>query len=331
MTTERPCRNCQSAQVDCVYAGRDKLLTVPESYLRSLEADRGRLRNSPQLSSHAVVEDKGTITSDHRKDGMVHHTVENSAAEAFLAKVNQLRHDTTFSATSDPSPVEQWVANDSAKSSLLSSSYDYCNLKFDTSRTSITSCLTGYGQRLTVAVDSPISLNLPPYPYANHLLEEMEIYMGHDYHWLLRRRFKERMDMTYKTSGSPESRDRLWLCRLLIVFALGETFVSYHTPVIHLGPTANQPYGQDLQPEQPAATTPPPPGTTFFEQALVLLKLPFEEPSLEHIEILNLAASLMPASSNITLTDTCLTDVLFILAQPKKGRVHVCWHERQNV
>lgn len=262
---------------------------------------------------------------------MVHHTVENSAAEAFLAKVNQLRHDTTFSATSDPSPVEQWVANDSAKSSLLSSSYDYCNLKFDTSRTSITSCLTGYGQRLTVAVDSPISLNLPPYPYANHLLEEMEIYMGHDYHWLLRRRFKERMDMTYKTSGSPESRDRLWLCRLLIVFALGETFVSYHTPVIHLGPTANQPYGQDLQPEQPAATTPPPPGTTFFEQALVLLKLPFEEPSLEHIEILNLAASLMPASSNITLTDTCLTDVLFILAQPKKGRVHVCWHERQNV
>ncbi|KAM0545426.1 hypothetical protein ACHAPJ_011331 [Fusarium lateritium] len=140
-----------------------------------------------------------------------------------------------------------------------------------------------------MAIDSPISLNLPPYPYANHLLEQMEIYMGHDYHWFLRRRFKERMDSTYKTSGSLESRDRLWLGRLLIVFALGETFVNYHTPVIHLGPTANQPYGQDPHPEQDAVITPPPPGTAFFEQALVLLKLPFEEPSLEHIEILNLA------------------------------------------
>ncbi|KAF4950175.1 hypothetical protein FSARC_13281 [Fusarium sarcochroum] len=284
---ERPCRNCQSARVDCVYAGRDKLLTVPESYLRSLEADRGRFQYSPQLSSHTGIEDEGTITSDTRKDSFGHHTVENSAAEAFLAKVNQLRHDTTFSAASDPSPVEPGVSNDSAKSSLLSSSYDYFRLAFDTSH-------------------SPISLNLPPYPYANHLLEQMEIYMGHDYHWFLRRRFKERMDSTYKTSGSLESRDRLWLCRLLIVFALGETFVNYHTPVIHLGPTTTQSYGQDPQPEQLAARTPPPPpGTTFFEQALVLLKLPFEEPSLEHIEILNLAASLTRSQYD-TMPRTCM-------------------------
>lgn len=72
---------------------------------------------------------------------------------------------------------------------------------------------------------------------------------------------------------------------MLIAFALGETFVNYH-----LGPTANQPDGQDPHQEQDTVITPPPtPGTAFFEQALVLLKLPFEEPSLEHIEILNLA------------------------------------------
>ncbi|KAM5361479.1 hypothetical protein ACJA88_014457 [Fusarium oxysporum] len=240
------------ARVDCVYAGRDKLLTVPESYLRSLKA--------------AGIEDEVTTTSDTGKDGFGHHTVETPAAEAFLAKVNQLRHDTTFSATSDPSPIEQGSANDSAKSSLLSSSYDYFRLTFDTSH-------------------SPTSLNLSPYLYANHCLEQMEIYMGHDYHWFLRRRFKERMDLTYKTSGSLGSRDRLWRCRLLIVFALGETFVNYH-----LGPTANQPNGQDRHQEQDTVITrPPPPGTAFFEQALVLLKLPFEEPSLEHLEILNLA------------------------------------------
>ncbi|EWZ78312.1 hypothetical protein FOWG_17399 [Fusarium oxysporum f. sp. lycopersici MN25] len=133
---------------------------------------------------------------------------------------------------------------------------------------------------------SPNSLNLPSYLFANHCLEQMEIYMGPDYHWFLRRRFKERMDLTYKTSGSLESRDRLWPCRLLIAFALGETFVNYH-----LGPTANQPDGQDPHQEQDTVITPPPPpGTAFFEQALVLLKLPFEDPSLEHIEILNLAS-----------------------------------------
>ncbi|KAJ4263264.1 hypothetical protein NW764_016141 [Fusarium oxysporum] len=139
------------------------------------------------LSSHAGIEDEVTITSDTGKDGFGHHTVDTSAAEAFLAKVNQLRHDTTFSATSNPSPIEQGFANDSAKSSLLSSSYDYFRLTFDTS-------------------------------------------------------------------------------------PLGETFVNHH-----LGPTANQPDGEDPHQEQDAVITPPPPpGKAFFEQALVLLKLPLK-------------------------------------------------------
>jgi proline utilization trans-activator len=100
------------------------------------------------------------------------------------------------------------------------------------------------------------------------------------------------MDATYKTSGSLESKDRLWLCRLLIVFALGETFVNYRTPIINLRSTTNEPNNQNNNPDQTAETpSPPPPGTSFFEQALMLLKLPYEEPSLEHIEILNLAVS----------------------------------------
>ncbi|KAM5511717.1 hypothetical protein FOXYSP1_06517 [Fusarium oxysporum f. sp. phaseoli] len=165
------------------------------------------------LSSHAGIEDEVTTTSDTGKDGFGFHTVETPEAEAFLARVNQLRHDITFSATSDPSPIEQGFANDSAKSSLLSSSYDHCRLTFDTS-----------------------------------------------------------------------------------LFDLGKTFVNYH-----LGPTANQPDGQDPHQEQDTVITPPPPpGTAFFEQALVLLKLPFEEPSLEHIEILKLARL------RVFLTDTTL-------------------------
>ena len=100
------------------------------------------------------------------------------------------------------------------------------------------------------------------------------------------------MQATYKHFGSPESRDRLWLCKLLIVFALGESFVNFYAPVIHLGSNIHPtPDGgtniQDLRQGLQAMAAPP--GSIFFEQALVLLKLPYEEPCVEQVEILNLA------------------------------------------
>ena len=136
-----------------------------------------------------------------------------------------------------------------------------------------------------------ISVNLPPYPYCRHLLDQLEIYLGHDYHWFLRRRFKERVELTYKNPVSSESKDRFWLCQLLIVFALGETFVNWYAPVIHLGSTSSAEVGgiEETDRRSNVATAP---GATFFEQALVLLKLPYEEPCVEHVETLNLAVSL---------------------------------------
>lgn len=133
-----------------------------------------------------------------------------------------------------------------------------------------------------------ISVNLPPYPYAQHLLDQLEIYIGHDYHWFLLRSFKERVEITYRNPGSSESKDRFWLCQLLIVFSLGETFVNWHAPVIHLGSTAEIGRNAELEGGHAAATAP---GAAFFEQALALLRLPYEEPSIEHVETLNLAVS----------------------------------------
>lgn len=99
------------------------------------------------------------------------------------------------------------------------------------------------------------------------------------------------MEATYKSPGSPESKDRFWLCRLLIVFALGETFVNWQAPVIHLGSTSNSEGGRNAETEGRSATATAP-GASFFEQALALLRLPYEEPSIEHVETLNLAVSL---------------------------------------
>ncbi|KAH7211355.1 hypothetical protein DER44DRAFT_741936 [Fusarium oxysporum] len=69
----------------------------------------------------------------------------------------------------------------------------------------------------------------------------------------------------------------------------------------------------------------------FFEQALVLLKLPVEEPSLEYIEILNLAVRLRVFLTDTTLDNTYLTELLFVLAQLEKGRVHIKWQTPSQI
>ncbi|TPX15279.1 uncharacterized protein E0L32_004556 [Thyridium curvatum] len=273
---EKPCRNCRAAQVDCTYADHERVLTVPESYLRSLEADRDRRRwdtRSPQSAPHAIQDaDAGVSSSDTRNVNANHQTIENSAPEAFLAKVNQLRQSTTFSAISDPSlgdNLDSANGGGSSKAVTVPNAYEYFRLSFDTSHT-------------------PISLSLPPYPYAVHLLDQFDIYLAHDYHWFLCKTFKKRLERTYRQLNSPESKDRLWLCLLLIVFALGETFVNYHTPVIHIDSNASSASHMEDRNEDSSSPTALP-GTSFFEQALVLLKLPYEEPSIEYVELLNLA------------------------------------------
>lgn len=114
--------------------------------------------------------------------------------------------------------------------------------------------------------------------------------MGHDYHWFKWKTFKERMKMTYMSLESPLARDRICLCRMLIVFALGETFVQYPAASINLATTASV---SDEEEEEEAGNEEPPlppaPGADFFDQALLLLKLPYEEPTVDQVEILNLA------------------------------------------
>ncbi|KAF5008355.1 hypothetical protein FDECE_5398 [Fusarium decemcellulare] len=274
-TRERPCRNCEAARVECVYPQRDRVVSVPESYLRALEAGRDSRNESPRslrsVSRATADDDVEPAPNDSSVGDPSHHPIENSAAEVFVEKVKQLRQNTTFSANSDTSPDVDRESNVPPKSPMpLAASYEYFPLAYDTSQ-------------------PQLSLYLPPLPYAIHLLDQVEIYMGHDYHWFLWKDFKERMHSTYKRPESSESRDRLWLCKILVVFALGETFVRHRAPAIHLG--SNPHHDRGLGDEASyAALSPSAPGAKFFEQALALLKLPFEDPTVEYVETLNLTA-----------------------------------------
>lgn len=136
-----------------------------------------------------------------------------------------------------------------------------------------------------------MTIQLPPYPYATQLVSQFEAFLAYEYHWYLRQEFHVNLEATYKFPDSPKSRNRTWLCKLLAVLALGESFNSYEPPLIDL----SQP-SEDAQREQATGLRDSYlPGVRFFEQALSLFKMPSEEPCLEHVEALNLIVRIQPA------------------------------------
>lgn len=110
--------------------------------------------------------------------------------------------------------------------------------------------------------------------------------MAYEYHWYLQRAFHSTLEATYRSPDSAEARNRTWLCKLLAVLALGESFNSYEPPLIDLSQAADHLVQAEATKDSYL------PGARFFEQALSLFKMPSEEPEIEHVEALNLIVSI---------------------------------------
>ncbi|CAH0051175.1 unnamed protein product [Clonostachys solani] len=89
------------------------------------------------------------------------------------------------------------------------------------------------------------------------------------------------------TVDSPESKDRAWLCKLLVVLALAESVDVGRQPEITLNlyDPISRPLSQNISSQYV-----PIPGQEFFEQALMILKISYENTTVDHVEILNLIA-----------------------------------------
>ena len=124
-----------------------------------------------------------------------------------------------------------------------------------------------------------VAFKLPPQSHAFHLLDAFEEGFC-DYHWYLRRRFHERLRLTYLHPAS-QSGDRNWYCRVSVVLALAQTWFYGRSPLSEAAP---QPASESMDP-------PLPPGSEFFEQGLLLLKSASEEIVVEHVETCNLIVS----------------------------------------
>ncbi|KAJ5579709.1 uncharacterized protein N7459_005694 [Penicillium hispanicum] len=242
---ELPCRSCQLTGHECTYPVRDRNITVPESILRDLEARAFGSRGQPL----------GVASSPELP---ARPLVEDTTSEVFLTRLKQIRQQNTSTGLTPrfTSPSTLTIEGETSSPE----SYEFVQLSFDTS-------------------DTPCTFSLPPYPYALALLDQFDIFLGHDWHWFLRKTFRKRLEQTYKNPNSSQARDRVWLCTLLVVFALGESYNVGSPLEIRLG---------RLNDEREPGISRNPPGTAFFEQALLLLKVRFEEPTIDQIEALNL-------------------------------------------
>ncbi|CAI6089010.1 unnamed protein product [Clonostachys chloroleuca] len=251
-TRELPCRNCQLANQECTYPMRDRNVTVSERFIRNLEA-RALSHSSqlPQATPSSEPESlRGTVSQGLPPPLPL---VEDSTSEVFLARLKQIRQNNTGPDFSQLTPSNPYTDD----TSPAAAPYDFVQLKFDNSG------------------------SLPPYPYARALLDQFDVFLGHDWHWFLRKSFRTRFDLTYRNPNSPQAKDRVWLCTLLVVFALGESYNVGPPPEIRLGRISDQDEDNLVDSRRP-------PGTEFFEQAMSLLKVSHEDPTIDQIIALNL-------------------------------------------
>ncbi|KAM6518616.1 hypothetical protein FSOLCH5_007379 [Fusarium solani] len=267
-----PCSRCTLRNRECIYPKKEKFIAVPESYLREIEGEASLNRQSSasaaEFSSSADTQ-SSFFTSDRHETtdyspvsdnrAARSHLREDCSAERFIQKLKDLS-----------SSLHPFVQSDLCQplGTGNESGYTYLRLKSDFHQ-------------------PEVSVKLPPKPYALRLLDIFEDIFC-DYHWFLRRDFRERLSLTYSHPIS-QSGDRNWFCRVSVVLALAQTFVYSGASNSSEGerPTS----GSGSQGADSSRTlTLLPPGSDLFEQAVLLFKISSEEPILEEIEALNLMA-----------------------------------------
>lgn len=142
-------------------------------------------------------------------------------------------------------------------------------------------------------LETRVRVKLPSHSYALYQLGQFESFIGSDYHWFRKQRFRQTMEAVYHTSQS-QIVDRTWLCCFSVILALGESYNDSSSPSFILGDNIgisddSLNGAQDLQRVAP-------PGIELFKQGLLLLKLSYEEPTIEQVEALNLIVSYRTAT-----------------------------------
>ncbi|VUC38064.1 unnamed protein product [Clonostachys rosea] len=253
---EAPCERCIQKGRECTYPEKKpKLVSVPENYISELERNASRSQNSEASTSR-------TTSASISNTGLVFETMSRESGIA----LKNTRFESESSTERFVHRLKQLALSGISTSSQATSPMYYTSL---------------HGNNDDILSD--LTIKLPPMSLAIQLFERFEEAFC-DYHWFMRRDFKEQLT-TFYSNPHPQTSDRKWLCLASIVFALSFTVLSErdaHGPNTYVNVPIHETHN--------SWETLLPPGFGMFDQARKLLVTVSENPSTEDIEILNLMA-----------------------------------------
>lgn len=141
--TECPCSKCRSSQRDCVFPSRERVLTVPESYVRRLENENAQLRESLsgglQSSTRLTHELSSSANNDSRNAIRADRLVEDSTTEHFISKLKGVHDNPTPDTSqrgwqSSSSPIDGTGVLGTNPISPTKTSYTFISLEQDNTR-----------------------------------------------------------------------------------------------------------------------------------------------------------------------------------------------------
>lgn len=248
---ETPCRSCRKSNnsSQCVYPVRDRKVVISESYLKKLEAENAALkRTSPTPPSQE--DSKQDPTGDESDVDVANVDVANPLLEEH---VQQQR----------PAPFDRVSGKPLYIGGAACTAFG-TRLRFYVKGNDMVPQprrMVCYKHRGLLRIANT-EFQLPNKTYARMLVQVVLRFIGSDYHLIQRKSFLRRMEETYTAQTHD---DPVFLCRLFVVFALGELY-SKKTAV-----TGNR------------RTVP---GTAFFLQAMSLFQDLHEEADVDYIETL---------------------------------------------
>ncbi|KAL1648132.1 hypothetical protein SLS58_002459 [Diplodia intermedia] len=233
----------------CVYPVRDRKVVISESYLKKLEAENAALkRSSPTPPSND--ESRQDTAADDSDVDVANVDVANPLLEEH---VQQQR----------PAPFDRAAGKPLYIGGAACTAFG-TRLRFYIKGNDMVPQprrMVCYKHRGLLRIANT-EFQLPNKTYARMLVQVVLRFIGSDYHLIQRKSFLRRMDEMYTAQTHD---DPVFLCRLFVVFALGELY-SKKTAVAGNRRTV--------------------PGTAFFLQAMSLFQDLHEEADVDYIETL---------------------------------------------
>ncbi|KAJ5698108.1 hypothetical protein N7462_000113 [Penicillium macrosclerotiorum] len=244
----QPCTKCRTAgcATECTYVNRDRQIKVHESYIDQLAAENERLR---EQISHSPV--SVTPSDTINVQGQTHTA---HLPDATTQVQNPMLGERAWFQPYDPSAPPIYVAE--AACTAFATRLRQVLTK---DKTTSHMARTQYTSEATLMKIRNPAIEWPTHAQARLLTQIVFNQVSRVYHLVLRKSTLEELDEAYRTEGFD---DPVMTCKFFSLFALGEVYSARSNSTLDCGV----------------------PGAAYYVNAMTLIPILPERPSLTHIE-----------------------------------------------